>query len=154
MPRFQSILSRIVILHIIAVVITSILMSVGLSWLLSYATNNIHNKAMQEQADAVAEHLSIGPDGRLQLNLPSDLLGLYSPEYARYSYAVTNEHGAVLFSSYRPRASSAWITPTSSRTRALPPTSPCTWPSCLLVTLSWACRFRWAATSPTAGRFR
>ena len=32
MPRFQSILSRIVILHIVAVIITSILMSVGLSW--------------------------------------------------------------------------------------------------------------------------
>ena len=99
MPRFQSILSRIVILHIVAVVITSILMSAGLSWLLSYATNNIHNKAMQEQANAVAEHLSVGPDGHLQLNLPSDLLGLYSPEYGRYSYAVTDEHGAVLFSS-------------------------------------------------------
>ena len=101
MPRFQSILSRIVILHIVAVVITSILMSVGLSWLLSYATNNIHNKAMQEQANAVAEHLRIGPDGQLQLNLPSDLLGLYSPEYGRYSYAVIDEHGAVLFSSYK-----------------------------------------------------
>jgi signal transduction histidine kinase len=100
-PRFQSILSRIVILHIVAVVITSILMSVGLSWLLSYATNNIHNKAMQEQANAVAEHLRIGPDGQLQLNLPSDLLGLYSPEYGRYSYAVIDEHGAVLFSSYK-----------------------------------------------------
>ena len=101
MPRFQSILSRIVILHIVAVVITSILMSVGLSWLLSYATNNIHNQAMQEQANAVAEHLRIGPDGQLQLNLPSDLLGLYSPEYGRYSYAVIDEHGAVLFSSYK-----------------------------------------------------
>ena len=99
MPRFKSILSRIVILHVVAVVITSILMSVGLSWLLSYATNNIHNKAMQEQANAVAEHLSVGPDGRLQLNLPSDLLGLYSPEYGRYAYAVVDDSGAVLFSS-------------------------------------------------------
>jgi len=98
-PRFKSILSRIVILHVVAVVITSILMSVGLSWLLSYATNNIHNKAMQEQANAVAEHLSVGPDGRLQLNLPSDLLGLYSPEYGRYAYAVVDDSGAVLFSS-------------------------------------------------------
>jgi len=54
---------------------------------------------MQEQANAVAEHLSIGPDGRLQLNLPSDLLGLYSPEYGRYAYAVVDDSGAVLFSS-------------------------------------------------------
>ena len=65
--RFQSIISRIVFLHVVAVVITSILMSVALSWLLSYATDNIHNKAMQEQAVAVGEHLSVGPDGRLAL---------------------------------------------------------------------------------------
>jgi signal transduction histidine kinase len=100
-PRFESILSRIVILHIVAVVITSILMSIGLSWLLSYSTNNIHNKAMQEQANEVAEHLSEGPDGRLELNLPSNLLGLFSQEYGRYSYAVIDENGTVLFSSLK-----------------------------------------------------
>ena len=99
MPRFQSIISRIVFLHVVAVVITSILMSLALSWLLSYATENIHNKAMQEQAATVGEHLSAGPDGRLALNLPSDLLGLYSQAYGRYSYAVIGERGEVLFSS-------------------------------------------------------
>jgi signal transduction histidine kinase len=98
-PRFQSIISRIVFLHVVAVVITSILMSVALSWLLSYATDNIHDKAMQQQAAAVGDHLSVGPDGRLALNLPSDLLGLYSQAYGRYSYAVTGERGEVLFSS-------------------------------------------------------
>ena len=61
MLRFKSIISRIVFLHVVAVVITSILMSLALSWLLSYATNNIHDKAMQEQAVSVGEHLSAGP---------------------------------------------------------------------------------------------
>jgi signal transduction histidine kinase len=102
--RFKSIISRIVILHVVAVVITSVLMSVALSWLLSYATDNIHDKAMQEQAIAVGEYLTIGPDGRLELNLPSDLLGLYSQEYGRYSYAVTDERGRVLFSSLKDNA--------------------------------------------------
>jgi len=102
--RFKSIISRIVILHIVAVIITSVLMSVALSWLLSYATDNIHDKAMQEQAIAVGDHLSTGPDGRLELNLPSDLLGLYSQEYGRYSYAVTDEQGRLLFSSLKDRA--------------------------------------------------
>src|ERR1700756_97876 len=97
--RFKSIISRIVFLHVVAVVITSILMSLALSWLLSYATDNIHNKAMQEQATTVGEHLSVGPDGRLTLNLPSALLGLYSQAYGRYSYAVIGERGEVLFSS-------------------------------------------------------
>ena len=99
MLRFQSIISRIVFLHVVAVAITSILMSVALSWLLSYATVNIHNKAMQEQAATVGEHLRVGADGRLELDLPSDLLGLYSQAYGRYSYAVIGERGEVLFTS-------------------------------------------------------
>jgi signal transduction histidine kinase len=100
-PRFKSILSRIVFLHIVVVVIASILLSLALSWLLGFATDNIHNKAMQEQAVSVGEHLSIGPDGALELHLPSDLLGLYSQAYGRYSYAVVDDHGRVLFSSLK-----------------------------------------------------
>ena len=101
MPRFKSIISRIVFLHIVAIIIASILMSLALSWLLSYATNKIHNKAMQEQAISVGEHLSVSPDGGLELHLPSDLLGLYSQAYGRYSYAVVDERGSVLFSSLK-----------------------------------------------------
>src|SRR6202047_3155736 len=74
-------------------------MSLALSWLLSYATNNIHDKAMQEQAVSVGEHLRALPDGSLELKLPQDLLGLYSQPYGRYSYAVIDGKGRVLFSS-------------------------------------------------------
>jgi signal transduction histidine kinase len=102
--RFKSIISRIVILHVVAVVFTSIFMSLALSWLLNYATNNIHNKAMQEQAVSVGQHLSARPDGGLDLNLPLDLLGLYSQAYGRYSYAVIDDQGRVLFSSLRDHA--------------------------------------------------
>jgi len=102
--RFQSIISRIVILHVVAVVIASIFMSLALSWLLSYATNNIHNEAMQEQAVTVGQHLSARPDGRLELNLPLDLLGLYSQAYGRYLYAVIDDQGRVLFSSLEDHA--------------------------------------------------
>jgi signal transduction histidine kinase len=114
--RFKSIISRIVILHIVAVVITSVLMSVALSWLLSYATDSIHDKAMQEQAIAVGDHLSIGTDGRLELNLPSDLLGLYSQEYGRYSYAVVDDQGRLLFSSLKDHAA---LFPADQRTTAI-----------------------------------
>ena len=66
MIRFRSILSRIVVLHVVAVVITSVLMSVALSWLLNYSADAIHDKAMQEQAEAVAVPGSgIRPDGGL-----------------------------------------------------------------------------------------
>jgi signal transduction histidine kinase len=102
--RFKSIISRIVILHVIAVAITSILMSLALSWLLSLATNNIHNEAMEEQAASVARHLVSQPDGSLSLELPPDLQGLYSQPYGRYSYAVVDDHGNTLISSLRDRA--------------------------------------------------
>jgi signal transduction histidine kinase len=97
--RFKSIISRIVILHVIAVAITSILMSVALSWLLNLATNNIHNEAMEEQAASVAQHLVPQADGSLSLELPPSLQGLYSQPYGRYSYAVIDDQGNTLFSS-------------------------------------------------------
>jgi signal transduction histidine kinase len=97
--RFKSIISRIVILHVIAVVITSVLMSVALSWLLSVATSNIHNEAMEEQAVSLAEHIILEPDGRLSLALPPNLQGLYSQPYGRYAYAVIDDTGKTLFSS-------------------------------------------------------
>jgi signal transduction histidine kinase len=102
--RFKSIISRIVILHVIAVAITSILMSLALSWLLNRATINIHNDAMEEQAASVAHHLIARPDGSLALELPPNLQGLYSQPYGRYSYAVVDERGKTLFSSLRDRA--------------------------------------------------
>ncbi len=104
MFRFKSILSRIVVLHVVAVVITSVFMSLALSWLLNYATNSIHNESMQEQAVSVGEHLTAQPDGHLELDLPQDLLGLYSQAYGRYSYAVIDDRGRVLFSSLRDNA--------------------------------------------------
>jgi signal transduction histidine kinase len=103
--RFKSIISRIVILHVIAVVITSILMSLALSWLLNLATNNIHNAAMKEQAESVARHLVARADGSISLELPSELQGLYSQPYGRYSYAVIDDRGNTLFSSLRDRVS-------------------------------------------------
>ncbi|MBN8960793.1 MAG: sensor histidine kinase N-terminal domain-containing protein [Rhizobiales bacterium] len=103
MPRFKSIISRIVILHVVAVAVTSILMSLALSWLLNYATNNIHNQAMKKQAIALAEHLEIQPDGKLKLSLTPDLQGLYSQPYGRYSYAVIDSQNRVVFSSLKDR---------------------------------------------------
>ncbi|MDP9084893.1 MAG: sensor histidine kinase N-terminal domain-containing protein, partial [Pseudomonadota bacterium] len=98
MIQFKSIISRIVFLHVIAVVITSILMSLALSWLLNVAITNIHNTAMEEQAASVARHLTAKADGSISLELPPDLQGLYSQPYGRYSYAVLDDRGNTLFS--------------------------------------------------------
>jgi signal transduction histidine kinase len=102
--RFKSIISRIVILHVIAVVVTSVVMSFALSWLLNLATRNIHNKAMEEQAASVARYLVSNPDGSVSLELPPELQGLYSQPYGRYSYAVIDARGRVLISSLKDQA--------------------------------------------------
>ena len=103
MIRFKSILSRVVILHVIAVAITSVLMSLALSWLLQLAADNIHNEAMAKQAVAIARHLVPQPDCSLSLELTQELQGLYSQPYGRYSYAVVDAQGAALFSSMADR---------------------------------------------------
>ncbi|MGA2291598.1 sensor histidine kinase [Bradyrhizobium sp.] len=116
MIRFKSIISRIVILHVIAVAITSVLMSLALSWLLNLATSNIHDKAMEEQAESLAHHLVSRADGSLALDLPADLQGLYSQPYGRYSYAVVDDRGNTLFSSLKDKAP---IFPDDPRTAAV-----------------------------------
>ena len=116
MIRFKSIISRIVILHVIAVAITSVLMSVALSWLLNVATNNIHNEAMEDQASSLAQHLVAQADGSLSLELPPNLQGLYSQPYGRYVYAVIDDQGKTLFSSLKDKAP---VFPTDPRTSAV-----------------------------------
>ncbi len=103
MIRFKSVISRIVILHVIAVALTSILMSLALSWLLNLATDNIHDGAMERQAMSVADRLIVKADGSLSLELPPDLQGLYSQPYGRYFYAVIDDSGKTLFSSSKER---------------------------------------------------
>jgi signal transduction histidine kinase len=58
---------------------------------------------MREQAVSVGQHLSARGDGTLELDLPLDMLGLYSQAYGRYSYAVVDDRGRVLFSSLKDR---------------------------------------------------
>jgi signal transduction histidine kinase len=99
--RFKSIISRIVFLHVIAVAITSILMYLAMLWLLSFATNSIHDMAMEQQAQAVANNLSLGGSGSFSLELPPELQGLYSQPYGRYFYAVVDDRGNTLFSSLK-----------------------------------------------------
>ncbi len=97
--RFKSIFARIIFLHVIAVVIVSIFMPLALYWLLSAETDKLHERAMREQADAIAHHLVLRADGSWGLVLPPALQDLYSKAYGRYAYAIIDETGRVLFSS-------------------------------------------------------
>jgi len=98
---FKSIFSRIIFLHVIAMVIAAIFMPLVLYWFVKSAANDLHDQAMREQADLVAQYLVLRSDGSWTLDLPPALQALYSQAYGRYAYAVLDDTGGVLFSSLK-----------------------------------------------------
>ena len=100
MFRFRSIVTRTIALHLVAIVVTSILMPLALYLMLKYAAQDLHERALREQAAELIGLIDRGPDGALQVHLPPRLADLYSPDYRRYSYAVGDGTGRVLLSSF------------------------------------------------------
>lgn len=99
MFHFRSFLSRIMFLHVLAVLTTAVCIPVVLYWFLSSDVDALQREALQGQAEAVARYLAVGPDGRWSLDLPPSLRDQYSEAYGRYEYAVLDEAGGILFSS-------------------------------------------------------
>ena len=99
MISFKSIFSRIIFLHVIALVITAIVMPVVLYWFFKWAANDLHDQAMRDQAQLVAHYLVLQGDGTWTLDLPPALEDIYSQAVGRYAYAVVDDAGRVLLSS-------------------------------------------------------
>ena len=104
MISFKSIFSRIIFLHVIALVITAIVMPVVLYWFFKWAANDLHDQAMRDQAQLVAHYLGLRADGSWTLDLPPALEDIYSQAVGRYAYAVVDDAGRVLFSSSKDRS--------------------------------------------------
>jgi signal transduction histidine kinase len=104
MISFKSIFSRIIFLHVIALVITAIVMPVVLYYFFKWAANDLHDQAMREQAQLVAHYLGLRADGTWTLDLPPALEDIYSQAVGRYAYAVVDDAGRVLFSSSKDRS--------------------------------------------------
>ncbi|WP_166294626.1 sensor histidine kinase [Bradyrhizobium sp. 2S1] len=101
MFRFKSLTSRIVFLHIVAVAVAAIFLPLLLLWLLNTEINHLHREAMRDQAADLGQNLSVDSSGKVSLNLPDSLRGLYSDAYGRYRYDIYDADGHVLFSSHR-----------------------------------------------------
>jgi len=97
--RFRSVVSRIVALHLLAIVVTSIFMPVTLFLMLDHAAMGLHQRALREQAAEILRYLDIGSRGTPRLSLPPDLAAFYSEDYGRAAFAVLDRSGQVLFSS-------------------------------------------------------
>jgi signal transduction histidine kinase len=105
MPRFQSILSRIVFLHILVIGITAIVLSAAVYLLLNTTANNIQNQALREHANIIAQYLALSPEGHWDLKLPPDLAALYAHGYNGFALSVVDESGNTIFSSLADHAS-------------------------------------------------
>jgi len=101
---FKSIFSRIIFLHVIAMVITAIFMPLVLYWFVKSAANDLHDRAMSEQADLVSHYLALQADGSWTLDLPPALRDFFSEAYGRYVYAVLDDTGRVLLSSLKDKS--------------------------------------------------
>ena len=104
MISFKSIFSRIIFLHVIALVITAIFMPLVLYYFFKWAANDLHDQAMREQAQLVSHYLVLRSDGSWALDLPPALEDIYSQAVGRYAYAVLDDSGRVLFSSLKDRS--------------------------------------------------
>jgi signal transduction histidine kinase len=105
LPRLNSLATRIMLLHIVAVIATASVMPLALYWFLYSEADTLQRRAMRAQAEALQAHLTVRSDGTWTLDIPPGLRDLYSEAYGRYAYAILDASGNVRFSSRKDRTS-------------------------------------------------
>lgn len=96
----KSILSRIVALHVVAVIVAAVLLRFVLHWSLASDVATLQLNTMAAQIEIFARHLEPASTGGWALHLPDGVRDQYSDTYDRYSYAIINDAGKVIFSSH------------------------------------------------------
>ena len=96
MVRFRSVTSRIIALHVAAIIATSICIPLALFLMLRQAVELLHHQALRDQAGEIVHYLSIAPDGSVRLSLPPGIAEFYSQGYGRAAYAVIDDKRAGL----------------------------------------------------------
>lgn len=96
---FDSIKRRLIALHLIAVLAVAVILPLALYWRVDATARALHERALREQAEQIAQYLHRSPDGNWTFDLPDNLRQLYSASYNRYGFAILTQSGQVLFSS-------------------------------------------------------
>jgi len=102
-------------LHLVAIAVASIFMPLALYLMLKHAADDLHERALREQAAELVSLIDRSPEGQWRANLTPRLVDLYSPDYDRYSYAVGDASGRVLLSSFTDGRSITGKTPPMDR---------------------------------------
>ncbi|HTQ32655.1 MAG TPA: HAMP domain-containing sensor histidine kinase [Stellaceae bacterium] len=115
MVRLRSIVGRAIALHLAAIVVASIVMPAALFLMLKRAADDLHERALREQAAELVPLIDHAPDGTLRMHLSPRLEDLYSDDYRRYSYAVGDASGHILLSSFPDKRSITGAAPPMDR---------------------------------------
>jgi signal transduction histidine kinase len=97
--RFNSMLTRIAAMQIVAVAVACIALPIALYFLLKTTVASLEQHAMEEQAHEISDYLE-HKDGRWILHLPARLQDSYSVAYGRYAYSILDAAGHTIFSSF------------------------------------------------------
>ncbi|MCL2428828.1 MAG: sensor histidine kinase [Alphaproteobacteria bacterium] len=103
MPLFGSIKRRLIALHLIAILAVAVVLPLALYWRVDATARALHERALRDQAEQIAQYLHQAPDGTWALTLPDAVRLLYSPGYARYGFSILTQTGEVLFTSLEER---------------------------------------------------
>lgn len=99
MPRFRSILWRIIVLHVLALAAASIAVPLASYFLLNATTTNFENRTLRAHADTIATYLSPNGHGGWTLALPNDLRTFYLHGFDGFAYSIIDRAGSVEYSS-------------------------------------------------------
>ncbi|HEX3664419.1 MAG TPA: ATP-binding protein [Rhizomicrobium sp.] len=99
MPRAGSILSRILWLHVAALVAVAVAMPLATYLLLETTANGFENQTLRAHAESIAAYLKSGPDRHFRLDLPPDLRTFYQHGFDGFAYSIVDGSNRVLFSS-------------------------------------------------------
>lgn len=99
MPLRRSILSRIVVLHVIAIIVAALVLRSILHWSLASDVAKLQLDKIAAQIELFARHLKPPSAGGWSLNLPDGTRDQYMDTYGRYKYAIIDDEGSVIFSS-------------------------------------------------------
>jgi signal transduction histidine kinase len=113
-PIFRSIRSRIVWMHIIAVVAVLIVLSLVVRQILNSTALNFEHENMRRHEVQIARALSWN-GSTWRLDLPPDLRTFYERGYSGFAFAVVDDKGTVLFSSLPDRSALLAAGPPSAR---------------------------------------
>ena len=100
----RSLLWRITLLHLVAVLALSIALPLVVRLVLDSTAAGFQREALQRHESQIASSLRRTPAGGWRLALPPDIRTLYERGYSGYAFAVLDDKGAVLFSSLPSKA--------------------------------------------------